>query len=113
MHAAHLRAFYTVLVVSTVIPGLPTEGIRALCPLSKARDVCGSVARACLVLLNAVSVWLVVAFVAPLGRCQRACHHHPLQSQLSRFSCEASARVWTILAKIHSAARETVFGFVL
>jgi hypothetical protein len=34
MHAAHLRAFYTVLVVSTVIPGLPTEGIRALCPLS-------------------------------------------------------------------------------
>ena len=67
--------------------------------VKKARDVCGSVARACLVLLNA-AVWLVVAVGAPLGRCQRACHHHPLQSQLSRFSCEASARVWTILSKI-------------
>ena len=75
----------------------------ALCGLQvkKARDVCGSVARACVVSLNE-GVWLVVAVGAPLERCQRAYCHHPLQSQLSRFSCEARARVWSILAKYRS-----------
>ena len=74
--------------------------VDAVCGMQvkKARDVCGSVARACVVSLNE-GVWLVVAVGAPLERCQRAYCHHPLQSQLSRFSCEARARVWSILAR--------------